>query len=198
MASVSPSASCGMITPWNFHGHSFVENYARVDQRNTVVSSRRRYAGYLPTTLWQILTEAGVPEALLSRQRNGPNAGAPLAEHLDVPVISFTGSTAVGRRSPKPAHPNSNIAASNGRQEHHHRDGRPPTSTSPSTAPSGAVRHHRSALQPRKPDRRSKSCTANSLAPVARAKKLKVGNGLDQESIWVRALTSQQLKTVME
>src|SRR6266403_277091 len=28
---------------------------------------------------------------------NGPNAGAPLAEHLDVPVISFTGSTAGGR-----------------------------------------------------------------------------------------------------
>jgi alpha-ketoglutaric semialdehyde dehydrogenase len=28
---------------------------------------------------------------------NGPGAGAPLAEHSDVPVVSFTGSTAVGR-----------------------------------------------------------------------------------------------------
>jgi acyl-CoA reductase-like NAD-dependent aldehyde dehydrogenase len=28
---------------------------------------------------------------------NGPSAGAPLSRHLDVPVVSFTGSTAVGR-----------------------------------------------------------------------------------------------------
>src|SRR5581483_7554414 len=28
---------------------------------------------------------------------DGPNAGAPLARHKDVPVVSFTGSTAVGR-----------------------------------------------------------------------------------------------------
>jgi len=28
---------------------------------------------------------------------DGPGAGAPLSQHKDVPVISFTGSTAVGR-----------------------------------------------------------------------------------------------------
>src|SRR5258708_18415409 len=48
--------------------------------------------------LVQILTEAGIPEGVVNLvSGNGPNAGAPLAEHTDVPVVSFTGSTAVGQ-----------------------------------------------------------------------------------------------------
>lgn len=54
-----------------------------------------------PATAWivgRIAYEAGLPAALLNIiQGYGEEAGAPLAEHPDVGVISFTGSTAVGR-----------------------------------------------------------------------------------------------------
>src|SRR5260370_18334516 len=48
--------------------------------------------------LVQIVTEAGVPRGVVKLvSGEGPGAGAPLSQHADVPVISFTGSTAVGR-----------------------------------------------------------------------------------------------------
>jgi aldehyde dehydrogenase (NAD+) len=48
--------------------------------------------------LVQALVEAGLPNGVVNIvSGDGPNAGAPLAQHKDVPVISFTGSTAVGR-----------------------------------------------------------------------------------------------------
>ena len=54
-----------------------------------------------PATAWivgHIAQEAGLPAALLNIiQGYGEEAGAPLVEHPDVGVISFTGSTAVGR-----------------------------------------------------------------------------------------------------
>jgi aldehyde dehydrogenase (NAD+) len=44
------------------------------------------------------LTEAGLPNGVVNLvSGDGPSAGAPLAGHHDVPVVSFTGSTAVGR-----------------------------------------------------------------------------------------------------
>ena len=54
-----------------------------------------------PATAWifgQIAKEAGLPDGVLSiLQGFGEEAGAPLVEHPDVGVISFTGSTEVGR-----------------------------------------------------------------------------------------------------
>jgi aldehyde dehydrogenase (NAD+) len=48
--------------------------------------------------LVQVLTEAGIPRGVVNLvSGDGPNAGAPLSKHKKVPVISFTGSTAVGR-----------------------------------------------------------------------------------------------------
>lgn len=47
----------------------------------------------------KILTEAGLPDGVLSIiQGNGPDAGSPIVNHLEIGVISFTGSTEVGRR----------------------------------------------------------------------------------------------------
>jgi aldehyde dehydrogenase (NAD+) len=44
------------------------------------------------------MAEAGIPAGVVNLvSGDGPGAGAPLAEHKDVPVISFTGSTATGR-----------------------------------------------------------------------------------------------------
>lgn len=54
-----------------------------------------------PLSAWafaQIAREAGVPEGVYSTIHGfGEEAGAPLVEHPDVDIISFTGSTAVGR-----------------------------------------------------------------------------------------------------
>ncbi|MFN8384186.1 MAG: aldehyde dehydrogenase family protein [Anaerolineales bacterium] len=54
-----------------------------------------------PATAWifgKIAKEAGLPDGVLSiLQGFGDEAGAPLVEHPDVGVISFTGSTEVGR-----------------------------------------------------------------------------------------------------
>jgi alpha-ketoglutaric semialdehyde dehydrogenase len=54
-----------------------------------------------PATAWlfsKIAHEAGLPAGVLNVVNGfGPEAGAPLVAHQDVGVISFTGSTAVGR-----------------------------------------------------------------------------------------------------
>ncbi len=54
-----------------------------------------------PGTAWlvgDIAREAGLPDGVLNIvQGYGPEAGQPLVEHPDVGVVSFTGSTAVGR-----------------------------------------------------------------------------------------------------
>jgi aldehyde dehydrogenase (NAD+) len=55
-----------------------------------------------PATAWyfgRLAHEAGLPPGVLNViQGQGPEAGAPLVANPDVDVISFTGSTAVGRR----------------------------------------------------------------------------------------------------
>ncbi len=55
-----------------------------------------------PATAWlfgEIAREAGLPAGVLNVvQGDGPEAGEPLVSHPEVGVISFTGSTTVGRR----------------------------------------------------------------------------------------------------
>jgi aldehyde dehydrogenase (NAD+) len=55
-----------------------------------------------PGTAWffgKLAQEAGLPPGILNIvQGYGPEAGAPLVEHPDVGVLSFTGSTGVGRQ----------------------------------------------------------------------------------------------------
>jgi len=65
---------------------------------NTVVLKPAEDTPLSAYHLVQVLTEAGVPRGVVNLvSGDGPNAGAPLTKHEDVPVISFTGSTAVGR-----------------------------------------------------------------------------------------------------
>jgi aldehyde dehydrogenase (NAD+) len=65
---------------------------------NTVVLKPAEDTPLSSYHLVQTLAEAGVPNGVVNLvSGDGPNAGAPLAEHEDVPVVSFTGSSAVGR-----------------------------------------------------------------------------------------------------
>src|SRR5713226_6591033 len=90
---------CGMITPWNFP--MAIPSWKMMPalvSGNTVVLKPAEDTPLSSYHLVQILTEAGLPKGVVNLvSGDGPGAGAPLSQHKDVPVISFTGSTAVGR-----------------------------------------------------------------------------------------------------
>ena len=90
---------CGMITPWNFPMAipSWKMTPALISG-NTLVLKPAEDTPLSSYHLVQILAEAGVPAGVVNMvSGNGPDAGAPLAKHQDVPVVSFTGSTRTGR-----------------------------------------------------------------------------------------------------
>jgi acyl-CoA reductase-like NAD-dependent aldehyde dehydrogenase len=90
---------CGMITPWNFPMAipSWKMTPALISG-NTLVLKPAEDTPLSSYHLVQILAEAGVPAGVVNLvSGNGPDAGAPLAKHQDVPVVSFTGSTRTGR-----------------------------------------------------------------------------------------------------
>src|SRR5258708_4879289 len=90
---------CGMITPWNFP--MAIPSWKMMPaliSGNTVVLKPAEDTPLSSYHLVQILTEAGVPRGVVNLvSGDGPGAGAPLSKHKDVPVLSFTGSTAVGK-----------------------------------------------------------------------------------------------------
>jgi aldehyde dehydrogenase (NAD+) len=90
---------CGMITPWNFP--MAIPSWKMMPaliSGNTVVLKPAEDTPLSSYHLVQVLTEAGVPRGVVNLvSGDGPNAGAPLSQHKEVPVVSFTGSTAVGR-----------------------------------------------------------------------------------------------------
>ena len=94
-----PIGVCGMITPWNFPMAipSWKMTPALVCG-NTVVLKPAEDTPLSSYHLVDTMVEAGLPAGVVNLvSGDGPGAGAPLAEHKDVPVISFTGSTATGR-----------------------------------------------------------------------------------------------------
>jgi acyl-CoA reductase-like NAD-dependent aldehyde dehydrogenase len=90
---------CGMITPWNFP--MAIPSWKMMPALvagNTVVLKPAEDTPLSSYHLVQVLTEAGIPRGVVNLvSGDGPNAGAPLSKHKKVPVVSFTGSTAVGR-----------------------------------------------------------------------------------------------------
>jgi alpha-ketoglutaric semialdehyde dehydrogenase len=89
----------GLITPWNFP--MAIPSWKMMPALicgNTVVLKPAEDTPLSSYHLVQILTEAGVPPGVVNLVSGfGPGAGAPLSQHVDAPVVSFTGSTAVGR-----------------------------------------------------------------------------------------------------
>jgi alpha-ketoglutaric semialdehyde dehydrogenase len=90
---------CGMITPWNFP--MAIPSWKMMPALicgNTVVIKPAEDTPLSVYHLIQMLTEAGVPAGVVNLvSGSGSNVGAPLSRHKDVPVVSFTGSTSVGR-----------------------------------------------------------------------------------------------------
>jgi alpha-ketoglutaric semialdehyde dehydrogenase len=90
---------CGMITPWNFP--MAIPSWKMMPSLvcgNTVVLKPAEDTPLSSYHLVETLVEAGLPPGVVNLvSGDGPEAGAALAAHKDVPVISFTGSTSTGR-----------------------------------------------------------------------------------------------------
>jgi aldehyde dehydrogenase (NAD+) len=94
-----PLGVCGMITPWNFP--MAIASWKMLPALvcgNTVVIKPAEDTPLSTFNLVQALVDAGLPPGVVNVVAGyGPSAGQPLVDHPDVPVVSFTGSTATGR-----------------------------------------------------------------------------------------------------
>ncbi len=95
----SPIGVCGLITPWNFPmAIPAWKMMPALICGNTVVIKPAEDTPLSTFNLVSVLEEAGVPAGVVNCVSGfGPETGAPLVRHPSVRVVSFTGSTEVGR-----------------------------------------------------------------------------------------------------
>ncbi|OGQ49647.1 MAG: aldehyde dehydrogenase [Deltaproteobacteria bacterium RIFCSPLOWO2_02_FULL_57_26] len=94
-----PLGVCALITPWNFPmAIPTWKLFPALLCGNTVVLKPAEDTPYSAVELFEILEQAGLPPGVANLVHGtGEEAGAALVRHRDVQLISFTGSTAVGR-----------------------------------------------------------------------------------------------------
>jgi len=93
-----PLGVCGVITPWNFP--MAIPSWKIVPALvcgNTVVFKPSSLTPLSAVNFVKVLAEAGVPPGVVNMVTGGPEVGTVLSRHDAVKVVSFTGSTAVGR-----------------------------------------------------------------------------------------------------
>jgi acyl-CoA reductase-like NAD-dependent aldehyde dehydrogenase len=94
-----PVGVCALITPWNFPLMIAAWKIApALACGNTVVIKPAEQTSLSTIRLAKLLQEAGLPGGVVNVVTGGPAVGAALAEHPGVAKVSFTGSTATGRR----------------------------------------------------------------------------------------------------
>ncbi|MEV0637129.1 aldehyde dehydrogenase family protein [Streptomyces sp. NPDC050619] len=95
-----PIGVVGAITPWNYPLHQIVAKVAPALAAGcTVVLKPAEDTPLVAQLFAEAVDEAGVPAGVFNLVTGlGPVAGQALAEHPDVDLVSFTGSTAVGRQ----------------------------------------------------------------------------------------------------
>ncbi len=94
-----PVGVCGLITPWNYPLLQASWKMApALVAGNTIVVKPSEVTPLTTIMLFGLLAEAGLPPGVANLVLGtGPAAGAPLAEHPGVDLVSFTGSLATGR-----------------------------------------------------------------------------------------------------
>ncbi len=94
-----PRGVAGCISPWNLPLYLFTWKIApALATGNTVVGKPSEVTPVTAAILGELSIEAGLPPGVLNIVHGtGPGAGAALVEHPDVPTVTFTGSTGVGR-----------------------------------------------------------------------------------------------------
>ncbi|MFG2870277.1 aldehyde dehydrogenase family protein [Streptomyces sp. NPDC048338] len=95
-----PVGVVGAITPWNYPLHQIVAKVAPALAAGCTVVLKPAEDTPLTAQLFaEAVHEAGLPAGVFNLVTGlGPVAGQALAEHPDVDLVSFTGSTAVGRQ----------------------------------------------------------------------------------------------------
>ncbi|HVR86885.1 MAG TPA: aldehyde dehydrogenase family protein, partial [Planctomycetota bacterium] len=95
----APVGVAGLITPWNFPlAIPTWKAFPALVAGNTVVLKPASDTPHSSHLLVEAFEEAGIPPGVLNLVHGGGGSvGNALVEHADVRVISFTGSTAVGR-----------------------------------------------------------------------------------------------------
>ncbi|MFG6195585.1 aldehyde dehydrogenase family protein [Nonomuraea sp. JJY05] len=95
-----PIGVCGLITPWNYPLLQTTWKVApALAAGNTFVLKPSELTPSTAILLMRALAEAGLPDGVANLVLGaGPEVGAPLAEHPDVDMVSFTGGLATGRR----------------------------------------------------------------------------------------------------
>ena len=88
----------GLITPWNWPlGQIAAKIGPALAAGCTIILKPSEFAPTVATIVAEIMDAAGVPRGVFNLVHgDGPNAGAALASHVDVDMVSFTGSTAGG------------------------------------------------------------------------------------------------------
>ncbi len=197
-----PLGICALITPWNFP--MAIPSWKIMPALvcgNTVVIKPATDTPLSAIHLVRTLDEAGLPKGVLNLVTgSGSDVGTPLMTHRDVKVVSFTGSTSVGRAV-------SEACAPQFKHCHLEMGGKNVIMVMDDAridlAVDGAIWGGFGTTGQR--------CTASSRVIVhkkvyrnfvrefvARAKRLRVGNGLDPQVDMGPSINENQLKTVME
>jgi aminomuconate-semialdehyde/2-hydroxymuconate-6-semialdehyde dehydrogenase len=95
-----PLGVVGTISPWNLPLYLFTWKIApALAAGNTVVAKPSEITPHTATMLGELAAQIGFPKGVLNIVHGlGPEVGEPLVSHPDIKAISFTGSTAVGKR----------------------------------------------------------------------------------------------------
>ena len=100
MTTRNPIGVCALITPWNFP--MAIPSWKIMPALicgNTVVLKPATDTPLSSYSLVQVLEDAGLPRGVVNLVTgSGGGVGDPLMNHADVRVVSFTGSTEIGRR----------------------------------------------------------------------------------------------------
>jgi aminomuconate-semialdehyde/2-hydroxymuconate-6-semialdehyde dehydrogenase len=95
-----PLGVVAAISPWNLPLYLLTWKIApALAAGNTVIAKPSEVTPWTATLLGELAAEIGFPAGVLNIVHGrGPEVGEPLVAHPDVKAITFTGSTAVGRR----------------------------------------------------------------------------------------------------
>lgn len=93
-----PIGVAGLISPWNLPLYLLSFKIApAIAAGNTVVCKPSEMTSVTAWMMAKLMNEAGLPPGVCNIVfGTGPKAGAAIVKHPDVPIISFTGSTATG------------------------------------------------------------------------------------------------------
>ena len=197
-----PLGVCSIITPWNFP--MAIPSWKIIPALvcgNTVVFKPATLTPLSAVNFVKVLEEAGIPPGVVNLVTGGPDVGELMTTHDAVKVVSFTGSTAVGRIVNQHAAPTfKKVASRDGRQERHHDHGRRAPRARGRRLPVGRLRHDRAALHGGEPRRRAREGLRRVRRRqfVARARALRVGDGLDERTQMGPSVSESQLETVMK